>query len=120
AAQPAATTAAQPAATSAAPAATSASAAQPTVTVAAPVATAASAAQPKSGGTLRYGAADDVNRLDPHFRLGDVYYAVYDRLTQYDINHNVQPMLAESWDISSDYTSVKFSLRKGVQFHNGA
>src|SRR5262245_60226975 len=77
-------------------------------------------AQPKSGGTLRYGSADDVNRLDPHFRLGDVYYSVYDRLTQYDINHNVQPMLAESWDISSDFTSIKFNLRKGVQFHNGA
>jgi ABC-type transport system substrate-binding protein len=76
--------------------------------------------QPKSGGTLRYGAADDVNRLDPHFRLGDVYYTVYDRLTQYDINHNLQPMLAESWDISTDYTSIKFNLRKGVQFHNGA
>ena len=80
----------------------------------------AAAAQPKSGGILRYGSADDVNRLDPHFRLGDVYYSVYDRLTQYDINHNVQPMLAESWDISPDFTSIKFNLRKGVQFHNGA
>jgi peptide/nickel transport system substrate-binding protein len=77
-------------------------------------------AQPKAGGTLRYGSADDVNRLDPHFRLGDVYYSVYDRLTQYDINHNVQPMLAESWDISNDFTQIKFNLRKGVQFHNGA
>jgi peptide/nickel transport system substrate-binding protein len=76
--------------------------------------------QPKPGGTLRYGAQADVNRLDPHFRLGDIYYTVYDRLTQYDVNHNVQPMLAESWDISSDFTSIKFNLRKGVQFHNGA
>ena len=56
----------------------------------------------------------------PHFRLGDIYYTVYDRLTQYDINHNVQPMLAESWDISSDFTSIKFNLRKGVLFHSGA
>ena len=76
--------------------------------------------QPESGGTLRYGTDVDVNRLDPHFRLADVYYTVYDRLTQYDINHNVQPMLAESWDISTDFTSIKFNLRKGVQFHNGA
>jgi peptide/nickel transport system substrate-binding protein len=76
--------------------------------------------QPKTGGTLRIGSIADVNRLDPHFRLGDIYYTVYDRLTQYDINHNVQPMLAESWDISSDYTSIRFNLRKGVQFHNGA
>jgi peptide/nickel transport system substrate-binding protein len=81
---------------------------------------AAATGQPKSGGTLRYGSADDVNRLDPHFRLGDVYYSVYDRLTQYDNNHNVQPMLAESWDISTDFSQIKFNLRKGVQFHNGA
>jgi peptide/nickel transport system substrate-binding protein len=96
--------------------------AAPTVSVtSAPLAAAARATPlPTSGGTLRYGADVDVNRLDPHFRLADIYYTVYDRLTQYDINHNVQPMLAESWDISSDYTTIKFSLRKGVQFHNGA
>src|SRR5439155_20720304 len=35
--------------------------------------------QPKTGGTLRYGSDVDVNRLDPHFRLGDVYYTVYYR-----------------------------------------
>jgi peptide/nickel transport system substrate-binding protein len=100
----------------------------PSATVAAPAAATAKPAaaaggttpQPKTGGTLRYGADVDVNRLDPHFRLGDVYYSVYDRLTQYDINHNVQPMLAESWDISSDFTTIKFNLRRGVQFHNGA
>src|SRR5499427_740029 len=86
-----------------------------------PAAAAAGATpQPKTGGTLRYGTGTDVNRLDPHFRLGDVYYSVYDRLTQYDINHNVQPMLAESWDVNSDYSQIKFNLRKGVQFHNGA
>ena len=89
----------------------------------APAATSApaanAAAQPKSGGTLRIGAAMDVNRLDPHFRLGDVYYQVYDRLTQYDQTHTPQPMLAESWDVSSDFTQIKFVLRKGVQFHNG-
>jgi len=91
-------------------------------TASATPATAAAGAppQPRSGGTLRYGSDVDVNRLDPHFRLGDIYYTVYDRLTQYDVNHNVQPMLAESWDISSDFTSIKFNLRKGVQFHNGA
>jgi peptide/nickel transport system substrate-binding protein len=100
--------------------------AAPTVSTSAPSASskptdasAGATPQPKSGGTLRYGSDVDVNRLDPHFRLGDVYYGVYDRLTQYDINHNVQPMLAESWDIAPDFMSIKFNLRKGVQFHSG-
>jgi hypothetical protein len=68
-----------------------------------------------NGGTLRFGSDVDVNRLDPHFRLGDVYYSVYDRLTQYDINHVVQPMLAESWDIAT--TSVdQVQPAQGVTF----
>ena len=75
---------------------------------------------PRSGGTLRYGSNADQNRLDPHFRLGDVYYSVYDRLTEYDINHVPQPMLAETWGIAPDLTSITFNLRKGVLFHNGA
>jgi peptide/nickel transport system substrate-binding protein len=102
---------------------TAAAAAQPAAATAPPAAAqpaATTASQPKSGGTLRYGAADDVNRLDPHFRLGDVYYTVYDRLTEYDINHKLQPMLAESWDVSPDFTTITFHLRQGVQFHNGA
>jgi peptide/nickel transport system substrate-binding protein len=82
-------------------------------------AAAGAAPQPKTGGILRYGDVNDVNRLDPHFRLGDVYYSVYDRLTQYDDTHTVQPMLAESWEVSPDFTTIKFNLRKGVQFHNG-
>jgi len=48
-----------------------------------------------------------------------VYYSVYDRLTQYDINHVVQPMLAESWDVATDFMSIKFNLRKGMQWHTG-
>ena len=30
-----------------------------------------------------------------------------------------QPMLAESWDVSSDYTRIKLNLRKAVQYHSG-
>ncbi|HEY1291752.1 MAG TPA: ABC transporter substrate-binding protein [Chloroflexota bacterium] len=92
----------------------------PASATSAPAAAAGATPQPKSGGTLRIADQMDVNRLDPHFRLGEVYYSVYDRLTQYDASHNAQPMLAESWDVSSDWTSIKFNLRKGVQFHNGA
>jgi peptide/nickel transport system substrate-binding protein len=111
-----------PSAPSASPAVSTSSSGSPAPAAgtAAPAAAGAATPQPKSGGTLRIATNVDVNRLDPHFRLGDVYWSVYDRLTEYDINHNVQPMLAESWDISPDYTSIKFNLRKGVQFHNGA
>ena len=97
----------------------------------APAATAASgavsspakpASQPRSGGTLRFAATADVPNLDGHQRsaaLTDTVWTVYDRLIQYDTAGKPQPMLAESWDVSSDYKQVKFNLRKGVQFHTG-
>jgi peptide/nickel transport system substrate-binding protein len=88
------------------------------------VATAAStpAAQPKTGGSLRFASTADVPNLDGHQRSApstDTVWTAYDRLIQYDANGNVQPMLAQSWDVSSDYKQVKFNLRGGVQFHTG-
>ena len=43
----------------------------------------------------------------------------YDRLTAYDANLKPQPMLAESWEFSSDFKQLKLNLRKGVHFHSG-
>ena len=80
------------------------------------------ASQPKTGGTIRFAATADVPNLDGHQRsaaLTDTVWTAYDRLIQYDADGKVQPMLAESWDLSSDYKQIKFNLRKGVQFHTG-
>ena len=49
----------------------------------------------------------------------NVTFLAYDRLIDYDDKLQPQPMLAESWDISSDLTQFKLNLRKGVQFHSG-
>jgi peptide/nickel transport system substrate-binding protein len=43
----------------------------------------------------------------------------FDRLTAYDANLKPQPMLAESWELSSDNKRLKLNLRKGVTFHSG-
>jgi peptide/nickel transport system substrate-binding protein len=79
-------------------------------------------AQPKTGGTLRFAATADVPNLDGHQRsaaLTDTVWTAYDRLIQYDANGKVQPMMAETRDLSSDFKQIKFNLRKGVQFHTG-
>ncbi|MBV9601259.1 MAG: ABC transporter substrate-binding protein [Chloroflexi bacterium] len=93
---------------------------QPTTTV--QVSSTAPASQPKTGGTLRFGLSGDLTSLDPHVIVPgsfDTLWQVYDRLTAYDATLRPQPMLAESWDISSDARQIKLNLRKGVQFHSG-
>ena len=78
-------------------------------------------ATPRSGGTLRQGVALEVVSLDPMLKVGNdfAWIGVYDRLTVYDDQLKPQPMLAESWDISTDAKQVKLNLRQGVQFHSG-
>ena len=78
------------------------------------------AAQPKSGGTLRVGQVGDIARIDGHLvNAIDTAWIAFDRLTAYDEKLQPQPMLAESWDVSSDFKQIKLNLRKGVQFHTG-
>ena len=78
--------------------------------------------QPRAGGVLRMATASEPDTLDGH-RIyaptqGSVFQ-LYDTLTAYDDQRKPQPMLAESWDVSTDFKQVKLNLRKGVQFHNG-
>ncbi|HEY1291920.1 MAG TPA: ABC transporter substrate-binding protein [Chloroflexota bacterium] len=80
------------------------------------------AQQPRSGGTLRFAQTANPVSIDGNSIAGggsETAWLVFDRLTTYDQNRTPQPMLAESWDISSDYKSFKLNLRKGVQFHSG-
>ncbi|MCC2316714.1 ABC transporter substrate-binding protein [Cellulomonas chengniuliangii] len=79
-------------------------------------------------GVLRLGVLNDIGQPpDP-----DVYYSgnglaittnAYEGLVRYEAgNHDeatIVPSLAESWEVSSDFTEYTFVLRKGVTFHDG-
>jgi peptide/nickel transport system substrate-binding protein len=102
---------------------TTAAAPQPTaITTPAAAAPPTAVAQPRSGGTLRAGLVGDVGVISPH-TIGpqplQTIFCIWDRLIAYDSTGKPQPMLAESWEFSSDQTKLKFNLRKGVQFHSG-
>jgi peptide/nickel transport system substrate-binding protein len=47
-----------------------------------------------------------------------INYALFTPLVQYDENLEVQPYLAESWEIQDD-TAVVFQLRRDVRWHDG-
>ena len=46
-------------------------------------------------------------------------YNVYEGLVKLDETGTIQPLLAESWDLSDDGLEYTFNLRPGVTFHNG-
>ena len=92
------------------------------VPVAVPAPSTRSAAdQPRKGGVLHFAQSPDLQSVDPSITASQNRASTpmaYDTLTLYDENLKPQPMLAESWD-TSDYKTIKLSLRKGVQFHTG-
>jgi len=47
------------------------------------------------------------------------YWQAFDRLIDYDDKLQPQPGLAESWDLTPDFKSITFHLRKGVTYHSG-
>ena len=97
---------------------------KPAAAAPAPASTPAPAAkaQPKSGGTLRAATVGEYVNIDGHWyspKAGLAVWLIYDTLTRYDDDLKVQPMLAESWEQSSDARQLTLKLRKGVTFHSG-
>ena len=77
-------------------------------------------ATPRPGGTLRLGTLGDLVSLDGHASGPfDTLYQVWDLLGVEDEHLNLQPVLAESFDWSTDTRQLKFNLRKGVTWHTG-
>ncbi|MCT4656912.1 MAG: ABC transporter substrate-binding protein [Cohaesibacter sp.] len=79
-------------------------------------------AAPSSAETFKYAFQGDAQGLDPHglnetFSLGFLGN-VYEGLTKYDGDLQLQPALATSWETTSPTTWL-VKLRQGVKFHNG-
>ncbi|MBT9259559.1 MAG: ABC transporter substrate-binding protein, partial [Clostridiales bacterium] len=75
--------------------------------------------------TLVVAIGKDPQELDPatsyDMTQDYVVSTLFDGLTRYKPGTlEIEPGLAESWDISSDGLTYTFHLRKGVQFHDGA
>ncbi|MCB0123840.1 MAG: ABC transporter substrate-binding protein, partial [Caldilineaceae bacterium] len=45
---------------------------------------------------------------------------IHDALIMIDANYELQPYLAESWEVADDGMQYTFHLRQGVKFHDGS
>ena len=73
--------------------------------------------------TMRWAGANDILTVDPHAQNHQTTHAflqqVYESLVRYDAKYQIEPALATKWTQISP-TQVRFELRKGVKFHDGA
>ncbi|HEV7286238.1 MAG TPA: ABC transporter substrate-binding protein, partial [Kaistia sp.] len=78
---------------------------------------------PANAGTLRWAPQRDIVSMDP-YSFGDTFTLsvlnhVYEGLVRYDDKLQIEPALAESWEVVNP-TTWRFHLRKGVKYHDGA
>ncbi|MDQ8732344.1 ABC transporter substrate-binding protein [Bradyrhizobium sp. LHD-71] len=79
----------------------------------------ADASEVRRGGVLKY-ATLGLDTADPHRHTGSiaVQQLYVEALTSIGPDGNVEPFLAESFDLSEDGKIYTFRLREGVKFHN--
>ena len=79
---------------------------------------------PLESKTLRRGTGGDPNSLDPHLAIGGAAFAIlYEMnvgLVALDAAAQVIPGAAESWDISEDGLTYRFTLRPELKWSDGS
>jgi len=80
-------------------------------------------APPPAEAVLVAAQGSEPDQLDPHMTRAyasfQVLENVYDTLVQPAADLSMEPAIAESWEISDDNLTWTFTLRSGVNFHNG-
>lgn len=74
-------------------------------------------------GDLKVAFPSEPPTLDTHMNTTTVSTLaarnIFESLVAPDSNYDVQPMLAESYELLEDGKTIEFKLRQGVKFHNG-
>ena len=76
-----------------------------------------------TGGTLRVGWSSEPDTMNPLTSYStealEVQQLIYDKLMDYDPDLNIVQALAETTEVSDDGTTITYTLRSGVNWHDG-
>lgn len=77
----------------------------------------------KYGGDLHFAFNAQPPNLDPPTNTSldtrDIGHHIFEPLLTLNTKFEVQPMLAEDYEVSDDGKEITFHLRQGIKFHNG-
>jgi peptide/nickel transport system substrate-binding protein len=89
----------------------------------APAADAPAAEGGITGGTMIWVGHQEVSGLSPNDAGPTVHWAmisnIHNAMIQVDLNNELEPVLAESYEVAEDGLTYTFKLRQGVKFHDG-
>src|SRR5258708_35905518 len=72
---------------------------------------------------VRYVPQGDLRVLDPIWTTGTVTQVfgsmIYDTLFARDATMAMRPQMVETWSVSQDGLTYRFTLRPGLKFHDG-
>ena len=75
------------------------------------------------GGTLVWGTSNPPTIINPiltqHSVSASIIPLVFDGLVRINSKDQIEPALAESWEISEDQHVYTFKLKEGIRFHDG-
>jgi len=75
------------------------------------------------GGELKVALGAAISTLDVHRTTGttayDPSFAVQERMMAYNSDLQATPLLVDTWEVSADGMQWNFTLRDGINFHNG-
>ncbi|HWP58526.1 MAG TPA: ABC transporter substrate-binding protein [Candidatus Acidoferrales bacterium] len=82
----------------------------------------AASSAPKRGGTVTLAVSRDMTVMNPLVDTSSTQARIrelmFEPLLGIDLQGNLRPNLAESWEVSPDRRLYTFRLRRGVKFHN--
>ena len=75
------------------------------------------------GGRIVFGRSGDSDSLDPHHTIASISWQVfsniYDPLVVRNMDLQLEPLVAESWEVADDGLTYTFKIREGIKFHDG-